>query len=120
MIRTRQRTDNLVITTFPERSADEGSPYYHEYCKISLRKYKVVDREQDLLTQGCNLQNPSNEDWINSWLAFKEENRESENWIIYRAIKNDDMYQMAPTGVKIKSIWVPSDDSGDEEETEED
>ena len=30
------------------------------------------------------------------------------------------MYQMAPTGVKIKSIWVPSDDSGDEEESGED
>lgn len=73
-----------------------------------------------MLIEGCNRQNPTDEDWIKSWGAFKEENCDSENWTIYRAIKNDKLYQMAPTGVKIKSIWVPSDDSGDEEETEED
>ena len=63
--------------------------------------------------------NPTNDDWIKSWLAFKEENRDSDNWIIYRAIKNDDMYQLAPTGVKIQELQVPNDDSGDEEQEED-
>ena len=59
MIRTRDKTDNLVINTFPELSPQKESPMYSEYCKYSLRKYKVVDREQDLLSLPCDLSNPS-------------------------------------------------------------
>lgn len=101
----RQHKKNLVITTYPDYSAAEDSPLYYLHCMYSLRKYKAVQSSEDLLLPSCvNRQKPTESDWIESWKSFKIENKDSNNWTIYRAIQNEEHYQLAATGLPVKRI----------------
>lgn len=79
---------NTYVNVYPFVKFDSiESENYWEYCKFSLITYKPFD--DNIFNLVGDNQDPSKEDWIQAWVEFREENKNTLNYDMFMHIKKE-------------------------------